>query len=61
MAKTFSLSVDIVMNKYIDVEAESEEEATKKLEEMFNKNPYDYTHNFNCYVGHEVISVEPSK
>ena len=61
MPKNFSLSVDIVMNKYIDVEAESEEEATKKLEEMFNKNPYDYTHNFSCYVGHEVISVEPSE
>lgn len=60
MAKKFSLSVDIVMNKYIDVEAESEEEATKKLEEMFNNNPYDVANNFNCYVGHEVISVEPA-
>jgi hypothetical protein len=61
MAKTFSLSVDIVMNKYIDVEAETEEEAVKKLEEKFSKNPYDYTNYFNCYVGHEVISVEPSE
>lgn len=56
----FSLSVDIVMNKYIDVEAETEDEAVKKVEEMFNKNPYDVAHNFNTYVGHEVISVEPA-
>ena len=55
----FSLSVDIVMNKYIDVEADTEDEAVKKVEEMFNKNPYDVAHNFSTYVGHEVISVEP--
>jgi hypothetical protein len=56
----FSLSVDIVMNKYIDVEAETEDEAVKKVEEMFSKNPYDVAHNFSTYVGHEVISVEPA-
>lgn len=54
----FSLSVDIVMNKYIDVEAETEDEAVKKVEEMFSKNPYDVANNFSAYVGHEVISVE---
>jgi hypothetical protein len=59
MAK-FSVSVDIVMNKYFEVEASSDEEAVKKIDEMFNKNPYDHTNNFSCYVGHEVISTEPA-
>ena len=58
MAKNYSVSVDIVMNKYISVEAENDEEAAKKVDEMINKNPYDYTHNFTCYVGHEIISTE---
>jgi hypothetical protein len=58
MAKNYSVSVDIVMNKYISVEAESDEEAAKKVDEMIKKNPYDYTNNFSCYVGHEIISTE---
>ena len=61
MAKNFSVSVDIVMNKYIDVEAESDEEAAKKVDEMIKANPYDYAHNFSCYVGHEVISTEETE
>jgi len=56
--KNYSVSVDIVMSKYISVEAESDEEAAKKVDEMITKNPYDYTSNFACYVGHEVISTE---
>jgi hypothetical protein len=58
MTKNYSVSVDIVMSKYISVEAESDEEAAKKVDEMITKNPYDYTSNFACYVGHEVISTE---
>ena len=54
----YSVSVDIVMNKYFSVEAESDDEAAKKVDEMISKNPYDYTHNFSCYVGHEIISTE---
>ena len=60
MAK-FQVSVDVVMNKYIEVEAESDEQAVEKVNEMFNKNPYDYANGFSHYVGHEVISTEPSE
>lgn len=52
------VSVDIVMSKYIRVQAESKEDAVKKVEEGFEKNPYNYTNDFNCYVGHEIISTE---
>lgn len=58
MAKNYSVSVDFVMNKYISVEAENDDEAAKKVEEMITKNPYDLAHNFSTYVGHEVISTE---
>ena len=46
------------MNKYVSVEAESDEEAAKKVDEMIKAKPYDYANNFECYVGHEVISTE---
>ena len=58
MAKNYRVSVDIVMNKYISVEAENDEEAAKKVDEMIKANPYNYANNFECYVGHEVISTE---
>lgn len=57
--KSYLVSVDVVMNKYISVEAESDEDAAKKVDEMISSNPYDYTHDFSHYVGHEVISTEP--
>lgn len=59
--KNYSISVDFVMNKYIDIEAESEEDAVRKLELRISANPYDYAHNFGCYVGSEIISVEESE
>jgi len=49
--KNYDVSVDITMSKSISVEANSEEEAMKKVEEMINENPYDYTNNFSHYVG----------
>lgn len=58
MAKNYSVSVDFVMNKYISVEAENDDEAAKKVEEMIKAKPYDYACNFSTYVGHEVISTE---
>lgn len=58
MAKNYLVSVDIVMSKYISVEAENDEDAAKKVDEMITKNPYDYARNFTCYVGHEIISTE---
>lgn len=60
MAK-YQVSVDVVMNKYIEVEAESDEDAAKKVDEMISNNPYEYTNNFSHYVGHEVISTEPTE
>lgn len=58
MAKKFLVSVDVVMNKYIEVEAESDEQAVQKVDEMFNKNPYEYANGFSHYVSHEVICAE---
>ena len=60
MAK-YQVSVDVVMNKYIEVEAESDEDAAKKVDEMISNNPYEYTNGFSHYVGHEVISTEPTE
>ncbi len=57
MAK-YQVSVDVVMNKYIEVEAESDEQAAEKVNAMFDKNPYEHTNGFSHYVGHEVISTE---
>ena len=54
----YQVSVDVIMNKYIEVEANSDEEAVNKVNDMFANNPYDYTNNFSHYVGHEVISAE---
>lgn len=59
--RKYQVSVDVVMNKYIEVEAESDEDAAKKVDEMISKSPYDYTNGFSHYVGHEVISTEPTE
>lgn len=56
--KDYLVSVDITMNKYFSVKAESDEDAARMVSEMIDKNPYDYTYDFDCYVGHEVISTE---
>lgn len=54
----FNVSVDIVMCKYIEVEANSEEDAVEKANEMIAKNPYDYTSGFSHYVSHDAVSAE---
>lgn len=56
--KNFTVSVDITMNKYVEVEAASEEEALAKANEIVSKNPYDYAHDFSHYVSHEAICAE---
>lgn len=56
--KKYQVSVDVVMNKYIEVEANSDEEAANKVNEMITNSPYEYANNFSHYVGHEVISTE---
>jgi hypothetical protein len=58
MAKNYSVSVDITMSKNIEVEANSEDEAIAKANEMVANNPYDYTNGFSHYVTHETISAE---
>ena len=59
--KKYQVSVDIVMNKYVEVEAENDDDAANKVDEMLNNSPYDYAHSFSHYVGHEVISTEEIK
>jgi hypothetical protein len=54
----FTVSVDITMNKYVKVEAASEEEALAKANEMVSKNPCNYAYDFSHYVRHEAICAE---
>lgn len=53
----FSVDVDVIMAKVIEVEANSEEEAIAKVDEMINKNPYNFTNGFSHYVKHDVIDA----
>lgn len=54
----YYVNVDITMSKTIQVEADSEDDAIRKVDNMISKNPYDYTSDFSHYVTHEVIDVE---
>lgn len=54
----YYVNVDITMSKTIQVEADSADDAMRKVDNMINKNPYDYTSDFSHYVTHEVIDVE---
>ena len=56
--KKYSVSVDITMCKMVDVEANSEQEALDKVDQMISNNPYDYTTGFSHYVTHDVDSAE---
>ena len=40
--KRYYVNVDIVMSKGVVVEAESEDEAMKKVDNMIGENPYDF-------------------
>ena len=55
--KKFSVSIDITMSKTIEIEAESENEALVKADELVKKNPYSYAKDFTHYVTHEVIEA----
>ena len=54
----YAVSMDITMSKTIEVEANSEEEAMNKANDMVANNPYNYTNGFSHYVTHEAISAE---
>ena len=54
----FYVNVDITMSKSVRVEADNEDEAMEKVDNMIGENPYDYTYDFSHYVTHEVINAE---
>jgi len=54
----YAVSMDITMSKTIEVEANSEEEAMNKANDMVANNPYNYTNGFSHYVTHEAISAD---
>lgn len=56
MKKNFCVSVDITMSKNLYVEAEDEEEAKAKVEEMM-KYPHYYYTKADAYVSHEITDV----
>ena len=56
--KKYSVSVDITMCKMVDVEANNEQEALNKVDQMISNNPYDYTTGFSHYVTHDVVNAE---
>ena len=56
--KKYSVSVDITMCKMVNVEANSEQEALDKVDQMISNNPYDYTTGFSHYVTHDVVNAE---
>lgn len=55
--KLFSIDVDFVMSKRIQVEAENEEQAKSIFEREMKKNPYNFALGFDAIVGHKVIDV----
>ncbi len=54
----FYVNVDITMSKSVRVEADNEDDAMNKVDNMIGENPYDYTNDFSHYVTHEVIDAE---
>ena len=56
--KNYDVSVDITMSKSFSIDANSEEEAMAKVEEMINNNPYDYANNFSHYVGCTAVCAD---
>ena len=55
----FNVSVDMTLCKMVSVEAENEQEAMDKVNEMIANNPYQYTNNYSHYVTHSVVDAEP--
>lgn len=56
--KVFYVNVDITMSKSVRVEAENEDDAMSKVDNMIGENPYNYTYDFSHYVTHEVVNAE---
>ena len=54
---TFYVDVDFVMSRTLEVNADSEEHAISKVNNMINDNPYNYAHEFSHYVGHKVVGA----
>ena len=55
--KTYLVDVDITVSKRIYVVASNEEEAKRKANEFFEKDPYYYAKNLDAIVGHKIIDV----
>ena len=55
--KQFEVDVDITMSKRLRVEAESEEHAKAIVNGWMKYNPYEYAHDFDAYVEHEITDV----
>lgn len=53
--KEFTVHVDITVSKSIYVDAENEEDAKKKVDEMIKNNPHYYYTNADAYLCHEII------
>lgn len=53
----YSVDIDFVMAKSIEVEADSEEQAIANVNSIINNNPYDYAYGFSHYVGHKVVGA----
>jgi hypothetical protein len=55
--KSYIVDVDITVSKRIYVNASNEEEANRKANEFFEKDPYHYARTMDSIVGHEIIDV----
>ena len=53
----YSVDVDFVMAKDIEVEANSESEAMEKVRKMINENPYNHARGFSHYIKCEIIKA----
>ena len=56
MKREYAIDVDVTMSRRYYVEANNDEEAREKVEELLKNNPYDYDQ-MDTYVGHEIIEV----
>lgn len=54
--KNYDVDVDITMSRRYHVEAENDEEARRKVNELIRNNPYDYC-DLDYYVSHDIIEV----
>lgn len=55
--KNYVVDVDITVSKRIYVVASNEEEAKRKANEFFEKDPYYYARTMDAIVGHKIIDV----